>query len=117
MRRAHSDIGGIDREMRRQIPKGLVRAPVMTPQKRLEKGIALAAELAPPKWYEAPKVTELIDPGGWGKRRYRVVTANGTYCLTYNNARGTGGYDPFKDRPPPPITNCDPDEQPPTTQP
>lgn len=115
--RARSDIGAIDRDMRKQIPKGLVRAPVMTAQKRLEKGIALAAEMAPPKWYEAPKITELIDPGGWGKKRYRVITANGTYCLTYNTSHGNGGSDPFKNRPPPPMTTCDPKEQPPTTQP
>lgn len=117
IRRARGDIGAIDRALRQEIPKGLVRAPVLTPQKRLERGIALANEMAPPKWYEAPKVTELIDAGGWGKKRYRVITANGTYCLTYNTNRGDAGSDPFKDRPPPPMTNCDPREQPPTTQP
>lgn len=117
LRQARSDIGGIDRAMRSQIPKGLVRAPVMTPYKRFVKGVEEAAELAPPKWYEAPKIKEIVDPGGWGKKRYRVITANGTYCLTYSPNRNMAGNDVFNRSPTTVPTNCDADEQPPTVQP
>ena len=38
--------------------------------------------MAPNKRYQAPKVTEIIDSGGDGRRRYRVAGATGTYCIT-----------------------------------
>jgi hypothetical protein len=55
---------------------------------KLERGIARAAELAPNKWYQAPKTEEIIDPGGYGRRRYRVTTALGTCCVTYESNHG-----------------------------
>ncbi|QYF92373.1 hypothetical protein KY495_16650 [Massilia sp. PAMC28688] len=117
LERARADIGAIERDMRGQIPKGLVRAPVMTAHKRFVKGVEEAAELAPPRWYEAPKIKEIIDPGGWGNRRYRVITANRTYCLTYAPNRHMGGNDVFKRSATTIPTTCDPDEQAPTVQP
>lgn len=118
LRQARSDIGAIDRAMRKQIPKGLVRAPVSTAHQRFVKGVELANELAPPTWYEAPKIKEVIDPGGWGKKRYRIITAKGTYCLTYDSNRPSGGRDMTDGRHRPQVpTNCPQHEQPATTQP
>jgi hypothetical protein len=91
-------------------------APVVTAQMKLEKGIAEAADMAPNKWYQAPKTQEIMDPGGYGRRRYRVVGPRGTYCVTYESNHGPDGRDSMRDGLPPKMTNCDPDEGPATFQ-
>lgn len=114
MNQARKDAGGIDRELRNQIPKGLVRAPISTPYKRFVKGVELANEMAPTAWYEAPKIKEVINPGGNGARRYRV----GNYCLSYYDNRNRAGNDPIGNGIAKPTvpTICPPNEQPATTQ-
>ena len=83
LRQARKDLVGIDKDLKKEFPGPLIKAPRNTPQSRLEQGIDLAYELAPPKWYEQAKIKELTVPGGSGERRYRITTAAGTYCLTY----------------------------------
>lgn len=108
--------GGIDSALRKENPRRGIQAPVVTATMKLQRGIARAAEMAPNKWYEAPKVSEVLDPGGYGRRRYRVTTALGTYCVTYESNHGPDGRDTMRDGIPPKKTNCDPDEEPATNQ-
>jgi hypothetical protein len=116
LQQARKDLGKIDRDLRKEFPGAPIKAPVDTPQSRLEKGFEEAAELAPPKWYEAPKIKEIIDPGGYGRKRYRVTTAGGTYCVTYESNHAPDGLDSMKNGIRPKITNCPKDEQPATAQ-
>jgi hypothetical protein len=48
----------------------------------MRKGMDEAAALAPNRLWEAPKIQELVNNTGDGARRTRVITGNGTYCLT-----------------------------------
>lgn len=112
MQQARRDLGKIDKDLKKEFPQRGIRAPIDTAQKRLVKGIELASELAPPKWNEAPKITEMIDPSGQGRRRYRVITAGGTYCLTYDGVGTPNGRDHGTQPSAPKMTNCPPDEEP-----
>jgi hypothetical protein len=85
--------------------------------KRFEKGIERAGEMAPPRPGEAPKIEEIIDPGGYGRRRYRVISAAGTYCITYESNHAPDGLDSMANGITPKITTCPKDEQPATKQP
>lgn len=116
LERARAAAGGADRALRKEKPTRGIVAPVVTAQMKLSKGIAEAADLVPNKWYEAPKVTEVLDPGGYGRRRYRVVGAAGTYCVTYESNHAPDGIDTMRDGIKPKKTNCDPDWGPPTIQ-
>lgn len=116
LQRARKDIGKIDKDLRKEFPGARIKAPKDSPQLRLVRGIEHAAEMAPPKWYEPAKVKEIIDPGPYGRRRYRVITAFGTYCTTYESNRSPDGRDVMQKGPTPKHTNCPPDEQPATTQ-
>ena len=116
LRDARAAAGAIDRALREENPARGIHAPVETRQTKLEKGIARAADLAPNKWYQAPKVEEILDPGGYGRRRYRVVGAAGTYCVTYESNHAPDGLDTMRDGIKPKLTNCDDDEQPATKQ-
>lgn len=112
MQQARRDIGKISTDLRKEYPVRGIRAPIDTAQKRLVKGIALAHELAPGKWYERPKMTEVTDPGGQGRRRYRVMTAAGPMCWTVDAPHTPNGRDQAKGAGPPKLTNCPPDEEP-----
>lgn len=81
LQRALRAAGGIDRALRKENNPYIV-APLDSPQIRMRRGMQAAADLAPGKWYEAPKVEELVNNTGDGARRTRVVTGNGTYCVT-----------------------------------
>ena len=113
---AKAAVGGIDSALRKENPRRGIQAPIVTATMKLERGIARAAEMAPNKWYQAPKVSEVLDPGGYGRRRYRVTTALGTYCVTYESNHGPDGRDTMRDGIPPKRTNCEDDEQPATFQ-
>jgi hypothetical protein len=112
MQQARRDIGKIDKELKKAFPERGIRAPIDTAQKRLVKGIELAYELAPPKWYEGAKITEVIDPSGEGRRRYRVVTAAGVMCWTYDGPNTLNGRDHGAAPPGPKVTNCPEHEEP-----
>jgi len=75
------DAGAIDRTLRKS-SKAYIVAPPDSPQIRMARGFAEAAAVAPGRWWEAPKIVELVNDGGDGARRTRVVTAAGIYCIT-----------------------------------
>jgi hypothetical protein len=91
--------------------------PKQAAWQRFEKGIERAGELAPPRPGEAPKIEEIIDPGGYGRRRYRVTSALGTYCITYESNHAPDGLDSMANGIKPKITTCPPNEQPALKQP
>ncbi len=117
MRQARRDVGKIDKDLQKAYPGGPIKAPPNTPHIRMVKGMELAHDMAPPGLFEAPKITEIIDPGQYGRKRYRVVTARGTYCLTYESV-SSPGQDHFRlnNSAQAKRSNCPPDEQPATTQ-
>lgn len=84
---------------------------------RFEKDVKRAGELAPPRAGEAPKMEEIIDPGGYGRRVTRVTTSAGTYCITYESNHAPDGIDSMQNGIKPKITTCPKDWQPATTQP
>jgi len=112
LRAARAEAGAADRALRAENPRRGIRAPIETAQMKLERGIAQAAEMAPNKWYQAPKTQEILDPGGYGRRRHKVITANGTYCVTYESNHGPDGRDTMRDGIQPKLTNCPPHEEP-----
>lgn len=112
LRDAKAAVGVIDRALRKENPGRGIHAPAETARMKLERGIEQAAEMAPNKWYQAPKTQEILDPGGYGRKRYRVITARGTYCITYESNHGPDGRDTMRDGIPPKMTNCPPHEEP-----
>jgi hypothetical protein len=116
MQQAKKDLGKIDQELRKEFPGPRIKAPPDSPQIRLVKGIEEAAELAPPEWYQPAKVKEIIDPGPYGRKRYRITTAFGTYCTTYDSSHTPNGIDSMKNGIQPKHTNCAKNEAPATTQ-
>lgn len=116
LERAKLAIGAIDRELQKESKTGKIRAKPVTAQMRLERTIQHAHDMAPNKWYEAPKVTEIIDPGGYGRRRYRVVGARGTYCVTYESNHAPDGIDSMQHGIKPKLTRCPEHEQAATKQ-
>lgn len=113
LQQARRDVGKIDKDLKKEYPERFIKAPIDTATRRLVKGIALAHEMAPPKWYQPAKIQELIDPAGVGRKRYRVITSGGTYCLTYESAHSMNGSDPFtRTTNRPKKTNCPTDEEP-----
>lgn len=106
LREAKAAAGAIDRALREEHPRRGIHAPTETAQMKLEKGIAQAAEMAPNRWYQAPKTQEIIDAGGYGRKRYRVVGAAGTYCITYESNRAPDGIDSMQRGLRPKVTSC-----------
>ncbi|MDM5181065.1 hypothetical protein PO883_28175 [Massilia sp. DJPM01] len=116
MRQARSSIGKIDQDLRKAHPGQPITAPVSNGASRLAQGLQAAADAAPNRWYEAPKVTEIIDPGPYSRRRYRVVGANGTYCITVESNHAPDGLDIMKNGIQHKKTNCEKSEQAATEQ-
>jgi hypothetical protein len=81
LHRALREAGAVDRALRKENRPYIV-APPDSPQIRMRKGMEEAHALAPPAWYEAPKIDELVNNTGDGARRTRVITGGGTYCIT-----------------------------------
>jgi hypothetical protein len=117
LRQAKRDVGAIDRQLRKAGHGSRFSAPANTPQTRLARGFADAADAVPNRWFEAPKVQELIDPAGEGRRRHKVVGAGGTYCVTFDGVQTPNGRDTMKNGLPSKTTNCPSHEQSATTQP
>lgn len=78
---AKGEAGAVDRALRKE-SKPYIVAPPDSPQIRMSKKFREAAALAPNRLWEAPKVVELVNDGGDGARRTRVLTAAGIYCIT-----------------------------------
>ncbi|WP_312484973.1 hypothetical protein [Massilia timonae] len=66
---AMRDAGAMDRAVRKD-SKPTIVAPPDSPQIRMANKFREAAALAPNKWYEAPKIVELVNDGGDGARRF-----------------------------------------------
>jgi len=81
LQRAKRDIGAIDRALRKE-NNPYIAAPADSPQIRMRRGMETAHELAPPRLWEAPKIEALVNNTGDGARRERIITGNGTYCIT-----------------------------------
>jgi hypothetical protein len=79
--RARRAAGGIDRTLRKE-NRPYIAAPPDSPQIRMRSYMEQAHDLAPSRLWEAPKVEELVNNTGDGARRTRVITGNGTYCVT-----------------------------------
>lgn len=87
MRRARSDIAGIDQQLRKEFPLQGNAPPPDGVQARLARGINAAHEAVGPKWYEGAKIVELSQPDS-KKRVYKIMTALVTYCFTqYEDGR------------------------------
>lgn len=106
LQRARKDLAGITKDLKKEFPGARITAPLNTAQARLEKGIEEAAELAPPKWYEAAKIKEIKDAGGYSRRRYRVITSDGTHCVTYESNHAPDGIDTMQKGIKPKVTSC-----------
>lgn len=78
---ARRDAGAADRALRKE-SKPYIVAPPDSPHIRMAKKFQEARALAPNRLWEAPKVVELVNDGGDGARRTRVLTAAGIYCIT-----------------------------------
>lgn len=81
MERARRSAGSADRALRKESRPYIV-APLDSPQIRMRDGIKLAQALAPGRLWQAPKIDELVNNTGDGARRTRIITGNGTYCVT-----------------------------------
>ena len=81
LQQARRDIGGIAKALRKE-NNPYIAAPLDSPQIRMRRGMEQAAAMAPNRLWEAPKVEELVNNTGDGARRSRVITGNGTYCVT-----------------------------------
>jgi hypothetical protein len=106
---ARRSIGDIDRALRKERQPTIVLPPD-SPQLRLRRGIEHAREMAPPRLWEAPRVVELVNNTGDGARRTRVITGNGTYCLT--DRAPTTGVEMFEKHGKQRYTTCPKDEEP-----
>jgi hypothetical protein len=115
LEQAKDELGKIDAAIRRE-RRGLISAPPDSPELRMQRKMAQAADLAPNKWYQAPKVTEILDPGGYGRKRYKVAGALGTYCVTVESNHAPDGLDTMKNGIKPKLTNCPEHEQAATNQ-
>jgi hypothetical protein len=91
MRNAKVNIAGISRELSKEFP-GRDKAPLSTPRSRLELIFAEAHSAARPDWYQAAKVEEISSSTSGGARIYRVVSALGTFCVTYPKDGGKPSY-------------------------
>ncbi|MEW7847613.1 hypothetical protein AB2N08_02830 [Massilia aurea] len=100
---ARRDAGAIDRELRKS-SKAYIVVPRDSPQIRMVRGFDDAAALAPNRWWQAPKVVELVNDGGDGARRVRVVTPLGIYCITERAT--TTSVDVIEQHGKQRITNC-----------
>jgi len=106
---ARRSIGDIDRALRKERQPTIVLPPD-SPQLRLRRGIEHAREMAPPRLWEAPRVVELVNNTDDGARRTRVITGNGTYCLT--DRAPTTDVEMFEKHGKQRITTCPKDEEP-----
>jgi hypothetical protein len=102
--RALRDVGKIDQEMRKASPGGHISAPVRSPQSRLAAGINAATRL--PRAWEAPRIEQVQDQGGYGRKIYKVTSASGVYCVYYDSNYTPNGIDMMAKGIKPKTGNC-----------
>lgn len=107
LRQAKRDIGRIDKGLRKE-NNPYIAAPLDSPQIRMRRKMEEAAALAPNRLWEAPKIEELVNNSGDGARRSRVITGNGTYCITERSP--TTNVEMIEHHGKLRITNCPQDE-------
>lgn len=90
----------------------LSASPKQEAWKRFEKDVERAGEMAPPRAGEAPKIQEIIDPAGLGRRVDRVITSTGTYCVVHESNHALDGIDSMQRGIQPKIMTCPKDWQP-----
>jgi hypothetical protein len=99
------DIGRIDRELRKEHPN-LQGAQPGTSETKLARDIAASGKFTG-GLLTAPTVEEIGSPDGSGRRVYKVSSALGHYCVTYESVGRRDEADPaspsYKT---PKITNC-----------
>ena len=100
---ARRDAGKIDRELRKE-SLNQIHAPADTPMTRLAAGIDAAT--AAPKLWEAPRVSDEMDQGQYGRRIYKVKGALGTYCIYNETNHAPDGLDSMKNGLHPKIMTC-----------
>ncbi|HZV67224.1 MAG TPA: hypothetical protein VFG03_20230 [Telluria sp.] len=100
---ARRDAGKIDRALRKEALNQF-HAPADTPMTRLAAGIDAAS--AAPKPWEAPRVTDEMDQGQYGRRIYKVKGAFGTYCIYNETNHAPDGLDAMKNGLHPKIMSC-----------
>jgi|GEM_PF-2995171 len=104
------DIGRIDRDLRRERPNLSGRGP-RSKEARLGAAIASAGGRGGGR-FSAPRVEEIVYPGGTGKRIYRVTRGDGsTYCVTVEGVERRDGYDMARNFHQQKVTNCPEDAQ------
>jgi hypothetical protein len=113
LERARRDIGAIEKALRKE-NRPYIGAPLDSPQIRMRRKMEEAAALAPGRIWEAPKVEELVNNTGDGARRSRVITGNGTYCITDRSPATS--IDMIEKHGKQRITSCPQHEQPATQQ-
>lgn len=103
LRQARRDVGKIDQDLRKESPSQL-RAPADTALSRLATGIEAAT--ARPRPWQAPRIDNVMDQGGYDRRIYKVTTANGVYCVYYESNHAPDGLDSMKNGIRPKIMSC-----------
>lgn len=109
LQRGLRDAGSVDRALRKENNPYIV-APLDSPQIRMRRGMEAARDAAPTKWYEAPRIDELVNNTGDGARRTRVRSGGQTYCIT--EVSPASGIDAIEKGGKTRITNCPAHESP-----
>jgi hypothetical protein len=94
MQRALRDVGKIDKDLRAHSPGGRFSDAPATPNAKLVAGIEKATRA--PKLWEAPRIENVQDQGGYDRRIYKVKTALGEYCIYKESNHAPDGLDVFK---------------------
>ena len=113
VQRSLHDAGSVARALRKE-NKPYIVAPPDSPQIRMRKGMEEAHALAPPAFWEAPKIDELVNNTGDGARHTRVITGGGTYCITTRSP--ASGIDTMETLGKERVTSCPAHESPASNQ-
>ncbi|MGB9107500.1 MAG: hypothetical protein WCC39_02315 [Telluria sp.] len=105
---ARRAVGAIDRALRKENNAYIV-APLDSPQIRMRRKMEEAAALAPRRFWEAPKIEEVVNDSGDGTRRTRVTSGGRTYCITERSFATS--IDMVEKHGKQMITDCSPDNE------
>ena len=103
LQQARREVGKIDRDLRTASPNQ-IHAPADTALTRFAEKMEAATRA--PAWYEPAKIEAIADEGGYGRRMYKIKTAFGTYCATYESNHSPDGVDRTNTGTVPKLTNC-----------
>jgi hypothetical protein len=103
LQQGRRDVGKIDRDLRAASPNKNQWAADTALSRFNEK---MDAATRAPAWYEPAKIEPVLDQGGSGRHIYKIKTAFGTYCATYESEQSRDGVDRTNGHRGPTITNC-----------